>query len=194
MAPLRHHLHLSGAVLALALSSLPLSARAAEQVVFVSGAFRRSIPVADLELLAKTGQTQGLLADLLRLSRQNPQNVAKLLNQKISLPLVLTSRLLNTRIGEAILGRVAQIAYPLNAKSVGVPALRSATILGLRDNNDNLSAIGFLQAYPNNDLAINLPALMATVSKTSSIADLVRFFSESPLDGLKTPSPKGGPL
>lgn len=188
---MRHPLPLSGALLALALGLVPPSAQAAEQVVFVSGAFRRSIPVADLELLAETGQARGLLADVLRLGRQNPKDVSKLLNQKISLPLVLTSRLINTRIGEAILDRVARIAYPLNAKSVAVPALRSATILGLHANNDSLSAIGFLRAYPNNDLAINLPALMATVSKASSIADLVRFFSESPLDGLKPPTPKG---
>ncbi|MCP9850318.1 alpha/beta hydrolase [Cyanobium sp. Morenito 9A2] len=182
-----------GSLLGLALTALPLGAQAAEQVVFVSGAFRRSIPVADLELLAKTGQAEGLLADVLRLGRQKPQDVAKLLNQRISLPLVLTSRLLNTRIGEAVLNRVSAIVYPLNAKGVAVPALRAATIIGLKDNSDSLSAVAFLRAYPNDDLAISLPALLSTVSKASSIAELVRFFSESPLDGLKAPGPSKGP-
>ncbi|WP_414026651.1 alpha/beta hydrolase [Cyanobium sp. ATX-6F1] len=93
---------------------------------------------------------------------------------------------------EAVLSRVAVIVYPLNAKGVAVPALRAATILGLNGNNDSLSAVGFLRAYPNDDLAISLPALMGTMSKASSIAELVRFFSESPLDGLKsTSNPKG---
>jgi hypothetical protein len=32
---------------------------AAQNLVFVSGAFRRSIPVADLEHLAQTGQARG---------------------------------------------------------------------------------------------------------------------------------------
>ena len=32
---------------------------------------------------------------------------------------------------------------------------------------------------------MSLPALMGLMSKASSIADLVRFFSESPLDGLR---------
>ncbi|HYP04258.1 MAG TPA: alpha/beta hydrolase, partial [Cyanobium sp.] len=32
---------------------------------------------------------------------------------------------------------------------------------------------------------VNLPALMALTQKASSIGDLVRFFSDSPLDGLR---------
>ena len=64
----------------------PPAAGAAENLVFVSGAFRRSIPVADLEKLAATGQAQGLLADVLRFSNQNPKTVAQLLNQSVKLP------------------------------------------------------------------------------------------------------------
>ncbi|MCP9787308.1 alpha/beta hydrolase, partial [Cyanobium sp. N5-Cardenillas] len=56
-----------GAGLAALLTLAAPSARAAEQVVFVSGAFRRSIPVADLERLARTGEAVGLLGDALRL-------------------------------------------------------------------------------------------------------------------------------
>jgi hypothetical protein len=88
------------------------AAQAATNVVFVSGAFMRSISVADLESLAETGQARGLLADVLALSKQKPADAAKLLNQQLTLPIVLTSRLLNTRIGEAILARVAQIVFP----------------------------------------------------------------------------------
>ena len=32
---------------------------------------------------------------------------------------------------------------------------------------------------------MSLPALMGLMSKASSITDLVRFFSDSPLDGLR---------
>ncbi len=158
---------------------------AAQNVVFVSGAFRRSISVADLEHLAVSGEARGLLADVLKLSHQQPEAVAKLLNQSVSLPVVLVSRLLNTRIGEALLNRLAQIIYPLNASQVGLPALRSAVILGIADNKNGLSAISFLQAYPTQELAVSLPALMGLMSKASSITDLVRFFSDSPLDGLR---------
>lgn len=158
-------------------------------MVFVSGAFRRSIPVADLQYLAETGRARGLLQDVLRLAKQNPESVAKLLNESVNLPVVLVSRLLNTRIGEVLLQRLAQIVFPLNASSVGLPALRSAVILGLADSDKGLSALSFLQAYPTQELAVSLPALMGLMSKASSISDLVRFFADSPLDGLRGEAP-----
>jgi len=163
--------------------------QAAENLVFVSGAFRRSLPVADLEHLASTGQAQGLLAQGLALGKQNPAEVAKMLNEKIALPVVLVSHLLNTRIGEAILERLARVIYPLNTPSVGIPALRSAMVMGIVEGNGSLSALSFLRAYPNNNLEVSIPALMALMQKANSISDLVRFFSESPLDGLRGTTP-----
>jgi hypothetical protein len=138
-----------------------------------------------MELLATKGEARGLLGDLLRFGKQNPAEVGKLLNQSIPLPLVLVSRLLYTRIGEALLDRLANIVYPLKTPGVGVPALRSAMVIGIADGNGSLSAISFLRAYPNSDLEVNLPALLGLLQKANSISDLVRFFSESPLDGLR---------
>jgi hypothetical protein len=184
--PRRRHRHrLLGALLGFGLLCSAPAAPAAENIVLVSGAFRRSIPVADMELLAKKGQAQGLLADLLRFSNQNPEDVGKLLNQSIPLPLVLVSRLLNTRIGEALLDRLANIVYPLKAPGAGVPALRSALVIGIAEGDGNLSPVSFLRAYPNREMEVNLPALLALLEKANSISDLVRFFSESPLDGLQ---------
>jgi hypothetical protein len=98
---------------------------------------------------------------------------------------VLTSRLLSTRIGEAILARVGRIVYPLKASSVGVPALRAAVINGLAQGDGRLSAIGFLKAYPTDEMEVSIPALLAVLKKASSVSELVKFFSESPLDGLR---------
>jgi len=120
MAP-RKRQRLAAALVGAGLLAAPLltsPAHAAENLVFVSGAFRRSIPVADLEYLASTGQARGLLADVMAFAKQNPAEAAKLLRSELSLPVVLTSRLLNTRIGEALLARVAQVVYPLKASSV----------------------------------------------------------------------------
>ena len=183
---------LLGPALGLALCLTSPTAQAAQNVVFVSGAFRRSIPVADIVHLAETGQARGLLQDVLRLARQDPKTVAKLLNESVNLPVVLVSRLLNTRIGEVLLQRLAQIVFPLNASSVGLPALRSAVILGIADNARGLSALSFLQAYPSQEMAVSLPALMGLMSKASSISDLVRFFADSPLDGLRGEGGGGG--
>jgi hypothetical protein len=186
--PLKKRRALVAALLGLGMGLTSPGAIAGENLVFVSGAFRRSIAVADLDHLAKTGQATGLIADVLAISKQNPKEVAKLLNQSVSLPITLMSRLLNTRIGEAVLQRLAQVIYPLKASQDGVVALRSAVILGLANGNGSINAISFLQAYPVPEIEVSIPALMAMLKKASSIAELVRFFSESPLDGLK-PAP-----
>ena len=173
------------------LTALASPALAAKDVALVSGAFRRSIPVKDIEHLANTGEARGLLEQLLVLSEQDPDNVAKLLNQKLDLPLVLTSRLINTRIGEAIIRRVGQILYPIYTPQpeVSIPALRAGVINGLHNSGDGLTAVDFLTAYPNEVLAVNLPALFSVIDKAQSISGLVQFFSDSPLDGLKEAKP-----
>ncbi len=201
MTSLRPQQRFLAAALGLGLVAGSPACLAAENIVFVSGAFRRSIPVADLEHLAATGQARGLLGDVMRLSRQNPADAAKMLKATLNLPVVTVSRLLNTSIGERILERLSSIVFPLNARQVGLPALRSAVVLGIADNGGSLSPLSFLRAYPSQELAVSLPALLALMQKASSVADLVRFFSESPLDlgsrgdggdGKGAPAPKDG--
>ena len=175
--------------LSLSLFTVGSPSLAATDVALVSGGFRRSIPVKEFEHLANTGEAIGLLGNLLEISKQDPEEMSKLLNQQLSVPLVLTSRLINTRIGEAIIRRVARIIYPIYTPraEVSVPAIRAGIINGLHQT-DGLTAVGFLKAYPNQVMAVNLPALFAVIEKTESIASLVKFFSDSPLDGLKDPN------
>ena len=175
--------------LSLSLFTVGAPSLAATDVALVSGGFRRSIPVKEFEHLADTGEAIGLLGNLLEFSKQDPEEISKLLNQKLSIPLILTSRLINTRIGEAIIRRVARIIYPIYTPQaeVSVPAIRAGIVNGL-DQSDGLTVVGFLKAYPNQVMAVNLPALFAVIEKTESIASLVKFFSDSPLDGLKDPN------
>jgi hypothetical protein len=161
------------------------SAQAADRVVLISGAFRRSIPISDFETLATTGEAPGLLGDLLRLGRQNPRRLKTMLNEKIALPVPLVSRLLNTRIGDAVLDRISLIIHPTRAPQDGVVALRSAVVMGIDEGGGSLSALGFLKAYPTREMAVNVPQLLVLSQKASSISELIRFFSESPLDGLR---------
>ena len=151
--------------LSLSLFSVGTPSLAATDVALVSGGFRRSIPVKEFEHLADTGEAIGLLGDLLEFSKQDPEEISKLLNQELSIPLILTSRLINTRIGEAIIRRVARIIYPIYTPQVevSVPAIRAGIVNGL-DQSDGLTAVGFLKAYPNQVMAVNLPALFAVLS------------------------------
>ncbi len=180
--------------LAVLLTLAAPSARAAEQVVFVSGAFRRSIPVADLERLARTGEAVGLLGDALRLGGKDPAEVGKLLNHRVTLPLVPTTRLLSTGFGEIALEKLAAILYPLKAPRQGMVALRSATLLGIETGAGSLSAVGFLRAYPNEEVAINLPALQSALQGLSGMGNVVREFLESDLgSNLDRVAPPGAP-
>lgn len=163
------------------LALVPLAAPAATEVVFVSGAFRRSIPVDDLEHLAATGQARGLLADLVRFGRQTPAQVAQLLNLSIPLPLVPTSRFLGSAPGTAILQRVGRILFPLRAPAVAVPALRAATINGLVRGNGSITPVAFLRAYPSNDLAVSLPALQDAMNQVGAMSGLVKGFLDTDL-------------
>jgi hypothetical protein len=176
-----------GAAIGLSISSALQPALAAKDVALVSGAYKRSISVSDIVYLADTGKARGILSDVLRLGKQDPKEVAKLLNQKLDLPLVLTSRLMSTRIGDVIIRRVAAIIYPLKVPdpSVSVPAIRAGVINGLQKEEGGLTVINFLDAYPADVMEVNIPALLGLIEKAESIAGLVKFFSDSPLDGLK---------
>jgi len=171
---MRRSYSVAGLGLAGLLALTPAAALAATEVVFVSGAFRRSIPVDDLEHLAATGQARGLLADLIRFGRQKPAQVAALLNLSIPLPLVPTSRFLSSPAGTAILQRVGRILFPLKAPGGALPALRAATINGLVQGNGTITPVGFLRAYPNNDLAVSLPALKAAMNQVEAMSGVVK--------------------
>lgn len=190
--PISKRQRLTAAVLSLGLIGSSPAAIAAENVVFVTGAFRRSIAVTDLEYLADTGQARGLIADVLLIAKQKPEEVSKLLKAELSIPLLLTSRLLSTRLGEALLARIAQIIYPLYAKRAGIPALRAGVINALVATDGKLSAISFLKAYPVDEMEVSIPALLAVLQKAKSVSELIQFFMESPLDGLRGNSAASG--
>jgi len=124
----------------------------------------------------------------LAFAKQKPAEVSKLLKAELNLPVVLTSRLLNTRLGEAVPARVSQIVYPLYAKRVGIQALRAGILNALAQGDGRISAISFLKAYPVAEMEVSLPALLAVMEKAQSISQLVQFFTDSPLDGLRSPA------
>jgi hypothetical protein len=62
---------------------------------------------------------------------------------------------------------VGQILYPIYTPQpeVSIPALRAGVINGLHNSGDGLTAVDFLKAYPNEVLAVNLPALFSVIDK-----------------------------
>ncbi|WP_320675853.1 alpha/beta hydrolase [Prochlorococcus sp. MIT 1300] len=166
--------------------------QSAEHIAFMSGAFKRTIPVSDLEYLANTGKTRGLLSDIIRLSNQDPKKIANLLSEKVELKLLVTSRLMHSKIGNVIIGRTTKVIYPskVSKQSVSIPAIRSAAIKAIYQEQGKINLIDFIKAYPNRVMTVNIPELSKVLGKIESISDLIRFFSNSPLERLKEPKAK----
>ncbi len=161
-----------------------LQAKAAEEISFVNGMFQKTISINQIESLANNEKATGFFG---KISQNNSQEISNLLNQEYELPIMITSKLMHSKIGEVIIKRVAKIIYPFKVQSdkVSVPAIRAAVIKGLVDGNGKINLILFLKAYPNKKIAINVPALLRVVNKVESISELVNFFSGSPLNSLK---------
>tara|TARA_B100000700_G_C15007379_1_gene839241 strand:+ start:675 stop:1244 length:570 start_codon:yes stop_codon:yes gene_type:complete len=163
----------------------------AETLIFQNGVFNRSVPLYELEYLSNKRKAKGSLSKLIRYSKQNPEELSLLLNQKYELPLVITSKLMYSNIGEVIIKRVAKILYPqkLSNSPISIYAIRSSVIQGINEGNGTINLISFLKYYPNKNLTVDLPALFKILNKVESMSDLVQFFSNSPLETLKDQKP-----
>ncbi len=166
--------------------------KSAEKIYFVNGIFSRTMTVESIESFIKSQETNGFLGDISNLNEDNPKKIKNLLTQEFELPILLTSRLMNSSIGEVMIKRIAKIIYPLKLKqeSISVPAIKSAVIKGLDTGKGKINLILFLKSYPNKNVTINIPALLKVLKKVESISDLVQFLSDSPLEALKDGSSK----
>ena len=81
----------------------------AEEIAFVSGPFRRNISIETIERFARTGEASGLISDVINFTNDEPEEVLRLINQKFELPIVLTSKLINSKIGKVVLTSVSKI-------------------------------------------------------------------------------------
>ena len=185
----KQFIYLNGLILSLCANSFLLtpSVKAAENLSLVYGIFSRTISIESLDELAKTGKANRRLKNIIKISNQSSSELARLLNEQFELELVVTSKLMYSSIGEAILLRVAKIMHPkkITDKSISIPAIRSGVIKGIDKGNGKLSLIEFMKSYPNKTIAINVPALFKVLNKVESISELITFFSNSPLQGIK---------
>ncbi len=175
----------------LSIYSSHLTAKSAEEIIFISGNLSRTIPIKALDEFAKTQEAKGALKNIMDLTKLNKEEISEFLNEEFELPIVITSKLMYSQIGEVILKRVAKIIYPLRVPqpSVSIPAIRSGVIVGLKNGKGKINLIRFLKGYPNKIITIDVPELFKVISKVESMSDLVRFFSDSPLERLKQRKP-----
>lgn len=142
---------------------LPGTAEAAETMVIRKGPFEVSFAVADLRILATTGQAPPRLQGYVKsLSAEQRALVEGALKTQIKLNVIGMSQLLNARIGQTILNDLATVT--IREDGADVVALRAALVLGATAP-EGLSILSFLEAYPSRILKIDLNRAFAVVSR-----------------------------
>ena len=127
---------------------------AAENVVLRYGILSESISVKELQQIAETGKIQGHYKKYTnRLPVEKRQALLTKLQTKYPVNFVTLSRFLYTPGASAILKDLAKVT--LHSESGGMQALRSALVHGAK-NKEGLSIISFIDAYPGEQLEIDV--------------------------------------
>ncbi|MDF5711289.1 MAG: alpha/beta hydrolase [Nostoc sp. S4] len=158
---------------------------AAETVVVRYGLFEQSIPVADIRNYGETQKVSDDLKSILgHLSPEEKQKLQDALQVKMSLDIVALDKLVNTQTGKQVLYFVSQAIARRDQASI--PALRAAIILGAK-SPEGLGLLTFLEAYPSNELVIDV----SKISKIVGMADSSSGSTNTPPKDNVTSSPLG---
>lgn len=130
-------------------------AAAAETIIVSYGAFEFSLPVADLETYADTGEIEGSLSsytDFLTLEQLEQLRAG--LTASADFDHLAIAQFLYSFQGEKILERVGRV-IKTEARQPGFHALRSALILAAADPERGLTPLNFLRKFPTDTLRID---------------------------------------
>ncbi|MEH2079457.1 MAG: alpha/beta hydrolase [Nostoc sp.] len=161
-----------------------LPSLAAEKVTVRYGLFEQSIPVADIRNYGETQKVSAALQSFLHyLSVKDKQKFQEALQVKMSLDIVALDKLINTGMGKQILSFASGTIARRDQASI--QALRSAIIIGAK-SPEGLGITSFLQAYPSNQLVVDVSKIqklvgMANSSSSSADAPPKDDVSSSPL-------------
>ena len=163
------------------------SAKGAENLFIYKGTFSRTIEIEELHKFKATKVPSNKLKNLIKITNQKEKELHKVLSLKIEVPLKMSSKLMNSKIGEVFLNRLCKIVYPnkISDKKISTKAIRSGILLSSFKNNEKIDLIDFFQNYPNKNVAIDLNALSKTLKKVESLKELIEFYSDSPFKKFK---------
>ena len=114
--------------------------------------------------------------------------IRSILNKNFEIPIVIASKLVNSEIGNVFLTRMSYIIHTSNAtdERTGMLALRSSVIQGINLGDGKINIIKFFEGYPTKTVILNVNALSKIMNKVESISELLDFFTNSPLEKIKT--------
>ena len=163
-------------------------AKAAEEIKIIYSIFSRTIKVNSLKTYANEGSSTKKLKRILKATGSPDKEIRSVLNKDFEIPLTIASKLVYSEIGNIVLTRLSSIIHPprANDERTGMLALRSSVIKGIDLGDGKINLIRFFEGYPTKTVILDVNALSKIMNKVESISELLDFFTNSPLDKIKT--------
>ena len=163
-------------------------ADAAEKIKITYSIFSRTIKVDSLKTFAKKGTSTKKLKRILRATGSTDKEIRSVLNKNFEIPITIASKLVYSEIGNVFLKRLSYIIHPTRAndQKTGTLALRASIIQGINKGNGKINLINFFEGYPTKTVVLDVSALSKVMNKVESISELLEFFTNSPLEKIKT--------
>ena len=163
-------------------------ASAAEEIKIIYSFFSRTIKVNSLKTFAKEGKSTRQLKRILKATGSPDKEIRKVLNKDFEVPITIASKLVYSEIGNIFLTRLSSIIHPPRAtdERTGMLALRASVIQGINIGNGKINLVNFFEGYPTKTVILDVSALNKVMNKVESISELLTFFTNSPLEKIKT--------
>ena len=163
-------------------------ATAAEEIKIIYSVFSRTINVNSLKNFAEEGNSTRNLKRILKATGSSDKEIRSALNKDFEIPITIASKLVYSEIGNIFLTRLSSIIHPPRAddERTGMLALRASVIQGINLGNGNINLITFFEGYPTKTVILDVNALSKVMNKVESISELLDFFTNSPLEKIKS--------
>ena len=163
-------------------------ANTAEEIKITYSLFSRTIKVNSLKTFANEGKSTRKLKKILKATGSPDKEIRKVLNKDFEIPITIASKLLYSEIGNVFLKRLSSIIHPTKAddERTGMLALRASVIKGIDLGKGKINLIRFFEGYPTKTVILDVKALSKVMNKVESISELLDFFTNSPLEKIKT--------
>ena len=163
-------------------------ANAAKEIKIIYSIFSRTINVNSLKTFAKEGKSTKKLKRILKATGSSDKEIRTVLNKDFEIPISIASKLVYSEIGNVFLTRLSSIIHTPKAddERTGMLALRARVVQGINIGNGKINMINFFEGYPTKTIILDVNALSKVMNKVESISELLDFFTNSPIEKIKT--------
>ena len=163
-------------------------AYAADEIKIIYSIFSRTIDINSLKTFAEDGNSTKKLRRIFKATGSADEEIRSVLNKDFEIPITIASKLIYSEIGNVFLTRLASIIHPSRAddERTGMLALRASVIQGIKIGDGKINLIKFFEGYPTKTIILDVNALSKVMNKVESISELLEFFTNSPLEKIKT--------